>query len=77
MGCVFTLKHSFNLNFRENMNPPDAPFYLRKRYYVVIMLFFGYIEMCLVQISLNVCIVDLTSDKTVIVGNTTYTQVSR
>lgn len=54
---------------------PDAPFYLRKRYYVVIWLFIGHILMALVSVNLNICIVDLTSPKTIAVGNETYVQV--
>lgn len=58
------------------MNSPDAPFYLRKRYFVIIWLFLGHILMALVSVNLNICIVDITSSKIIAVGNETYVQVN-
>lgn len=58
------------------MIAPDVPIYLRKRYYVMMMLLIGEILIYMAKMNLSICLIDMTSPKTITIGNTTYIQVS-
>lgn len=58
------------------MEKNDVNFFLRKRYYVMIFVILGWMVMVMLRVNLSICMVDMTSEKSVMVGNTTYIKVS-
>lgn len=54
----------------------DVRFYLRKRYFVAASVFISWMFLHLMRVNLSISIVDMTSQKRVIVGNQTLVRVS-
>lgn len=67
----------FFIVFRKNQHvPADETLYLRKRYYVSALAFLGLVLNFLLRINVSICIVDMTSNKTVTINDVTHTEVS-
>lgn len=59
----------------SKMQQSDESFFRRKRYYVILMLFLGIVLANLLNITLSICIVKMTSNRTVTIGNETLNEV--
>lgn len=58
------------------MELSDANFFLRKRYYVMISVMMGWMMLIMLRVNLSICLVDMTSNRTYLVDNTTFVKVS-
>lgn len=66
----------FYISRASNLEIKDVKFYLRKRYLVTAFVFLSWVVMFLMRMNLSICIVEMTSNKTINVGNKTVIVVS-
>ncbi len=68
---------SFTFIFHSRDLQCDVKWFMRKQYYVLLLMFWGKLIACILRLNLSVAIVEMASDRDIVIGNRIYFRVSK